>query len=196
MEEKKKPKKQKKKQAGRRAYLGDFKLNEKGDYVYTGITYVYCTEGKSLKRALAELWAFSAAVAVMQVIAGCIPAAGMSNTFYVILPYAFALVLSAYFIWVLIRITMGDGDLREYIYKATVERIPAVQILTAVLCFIVFAGDIVFIAQEGMGQQPVFTVLFLALQAASAALSLWGHARVRRLKWEKRRRMEKKTDTE
>ena len=84
-----------KKRRGRRAYLEDFQKTATGEYVYTGKLHYYETQGLERRQALLRLWLLTGAIAAAVVVSGCVPAAGMSNTFYVLLPYAGALLSAA-----------------------------------------------------------------------------------------------------
>ena len=88
-----------KKRRGRRAYLEDFQKTATGEYVYTGKLHYYETQGLERRQALLRLWLLTGAIAAAVVVSGCVPAAGMSNTFYVLLPYAGALLSAASVVW-------------------------------------------------------------------------------------------------
>ena len=153
-----------KNRSGRRAHLNSFVLNAEGDYGYQGISYAFEGQGKSRKRFFIELWILGALAAAATILAGCIPAPGMDDCFYVLLPYLGEVAAVGRLIWALIRLTAGGDPLRAYVFEATVEKIPRRAVTSMVFAGIGAVGCIIFlIFQEFQG--PIWgKVLFFVLK--------------------------------
>ena len=78
---------EKHKKRGRRSHLNDFHLNVAGEYVYDGSFFACRSSEESLRGSKRAVWIMAAALALAVVAGGCIPAPGMQNCFYVLLPY-------------------------------------------------------------------------------------------------------------
>lgn len=66
------------------------------------------------KRAV---WIMAAALALAVVAGGCIPAPGMQNCFYVLLPYLGEVVAAASVVWALAKLGTDWREVREYNYE-------------------------------------------------------------------------------
>lgn len=161
-----KEEKQKKPKKNRRAYLNDFQLQDDGGYVYKGTIYSYQGDWSEAQKNMRVLCAM---LAVLAVIAGLIPSSGMMNTFYVILPYAAELTLSALLIYEALKLTMQDGNIREYIYKKTFEHIQGRFFLLFVTSAMCMVGEIVHLLFNWFMNHSLerigFSLLFIAVQA-------------------------------
>ena len=86
---------EKHKKRGRRSHLNDFHLNVAGEYVYDGSLFACRSSEESLRGSKRAVWIMAAALALAVVAGGCIPAPGMQNCFYVLLPYLGEVVAAA-----------------------------------------------------------------------------------------------------
>ena len=67
-----------------------------GEYIYQGPLYASENgHGMTPKGAMVRRWCFGIAVAVLEVLAGCLPAPGTADRFYVLVPYAAAIITAA-----------------------------------------------------------------------------------------------------
>ncbi len=174
-----------KKRRGRRAYLDDFQKTATGEYVYTGQLHHYETEGISRRQALARLWILTAVMAVAQVVSGCVPAAGMSNTFYVLLPYAGGLLSAASVVWLMCRLSAGGDPLRHYVYTATVGQMRLRGYLVLAFAAVTLVGEAVYLILHGVGTVLAGTVVFVICQAIFLIAALAWKSFVRKLCWSK-----------
>ena len=172
-----------KKRRGRRAYLDDFQKTATGEYVYTGKLHRYQTEGIGRRQALLRLWAITAAMAVAGIISGCVPAAGMSHTFYVLLPYAGELVSAASVVWLMCRLAAGGDPLRDYVYKATVLQMGVRGYLVLIFSAVALVGEGVYIVLYGLGSSPAGTMVFLLCQIVCLSAALAGKSFRKKLRW-------------
>ena len=75
------------KKHSRREHLNDFHLNVAGEYVYDGALYACQSSEEKQHRIKRAVWGMVAILIVAVIAGGCIPAPGMQNCFYVLLPY-------------------------------------------------------------------------------------------------------------
>lgn len=74
------------KKHNRREHLNDFHLNVAGEYVYDGALYACQSDDTKQRRSKRAVWGMAAILTVAVAAGGCIPAPGMQNCFYVLLP--------------------------------------------------------------------------------------------------------------
>lgn len=169
----------------RREYLNQFHRTASGEYVYSGEHYTFQSQGKSRRRAMTELW-LSCTVAVAAVVAGgCIPAPGVGNCAYVLIPYVAAVIAAVSGIWSLGQLTAGGDPLRAYVYDDTVKKLPLRLILTAVFAGVSCLGEGLFLLLNGGQGKTGFAVLFLVLEAAATLAAVLGRWAFSRLTWSK-----------
>lgn len=172
-----------KKRRGRRAYLEDFHKTATGDYVYEGATHPYPAQKLSRRQALARLWTAAAAMAALALLGGCLPAAGMQNTFYVILPWAAGLISAGAVVWLMCRLSAGGDPLRDYVYTATVQRFGQRGVAVTVCAGLTLTGELLCLALQGPGERLPGSLALLASQGLLLAAGLWWLHFTRRLKW-------------
>jgi len=176
---------EKKKRRGRRAYLDDFRREFNGEYTYVGKLHAYEPGQMDRKRALTVLWGLTVLLSAAAVSAGCVDAAGLTNCWYVILPWTGSVVSAASVVWLMCRLSAGGDPLRDYVYTATVERFAVRGWLTAGFAACAILGELVFLLLHGAGERRGATAAFLVLMAA-AAVAAGGFARFAGgLKWSK-----------
>ena len=124
-----------KKPGSRRAYLKDFKTDDSGRYSYQGKTLHSSRELSSYQKEIRTSLA-----------AGCIPGTGMEGHVLMLLPYALGIGCTVRILWILGRLLVNGNSLREYVYKATAEKLdgylmaaqvlPVLAAVDAVICMI------------------------------------------------------------
>lgn len=165
-----------KKRRRRRDYLNDYRTLPEGGVVYIGKTYAYSGD-KPWKRSLAKLW-LSAGLAVCCILlCGIIPAKGMMNTFYIIIPWLLAFTGVCSVIWTLCRISVPQGELKADAYRAAVSDLPVRSVFTAICGAVTVIAQAAGLAFGGFGKKPAADICLMLLMAASAALTTF----VRRL---------------
>lgn len=101
--------------------------------------------------------------------AGMVPAPGAMQQFYVLLPYAGALVAGISAVWALARMSRGGARLRSYVYEETVAKLPLRCLLTGGFAALAAVGECMDVFLNG-GQNAIrYAVLFAALAAVAAA---------------------------
>lgn len=172
-----------KKRKGRRAYLEDFKPNAAGEYIYYGTHYAWCG---GRKRPLRRLWLLSAAGFCASLVNGCIPGTGMDGRPYVVLPYVAALIGSFSQLWAVGRLSGGGDPLREYVYDATVKKLPLRAILTAVCAGVAILGELAGMIFTPFSGKIPFAILFMALETVALAAAFLLRRTILRLEWTKK----------
>ena len=133
-----------KKPGSRRAYLKDFKTDDSGRYSYQGKTLHSSRDLSSYQKEIRTALTVFAAVLAAQLAAGCIPGTGMEGHVLMLLPYALGIGCTVRILWILGRLLANGNSLREYVYKATAEKLdgyltaaqalPVVVVIDAVIC--------------------------------------------------------------
>ncbi len=171
------------KRRGRRGYLADFERAASGEYVYKGPCHSYREEGLSRRRALAVLWMLAAAMAGSVVVGGCMPAAGLMDCWYVILPWGLSLVAVVSVLWLMGRLTAGGEPLRDYVYRATVLQSRLRGNLVLFLAAGTLAGETFYLLRYGAGGRTKETVVFLFCTAALLVCTVLWRLVISRLRW-------------
>lgn len=155
------------KKHNRREHLNDFHLNVAGEYVYDGALYA-CQSDDAKQRRLKRAVLGMAAILIVAVIAGgCIPAPGMQNCFYVLLPYLGEFLAAGSVIWALAKLGMDWGAVREYNYKKSVTVLPVRTAVTAVF------------------SQTFFALLYVLLKLTALLSALVLRAEIMQAEWDK-----------
>ena len=179
---------ERKKRAGRRAYLDDFHRSASGEYVYDGEYYTYLNKGKTRARALTELWSLAAACAAASVVSGCLSANGAGNCIYVLLPYVLEVAFAGSFIWALAQLTTGGEPLPEYIRDATIPKMPGRAAVCAAAAGLGALGEGIYLLLHGFGGKTAASTAYLALKLVCAGLALLLRRRIKSLEWQKKQK--------
>lgn len=174
---------QERKRRGRRAHLDDFQRSVSGEYIYTGKTHPFPAGGMTRRMFLARLWTLAGVMLAGGILAGCLPAAGVGDTPYVILPYVGSLLSAVSVVWLMCRLTGGGDPLPNYIYQKTVGQFALRGILTLTFSCAALAGEVLYLALHGPGDRLPGTLGFLLCQAAVAASALGWRWMTRRINW-------------
>lgn len=153
-----------KKKSRRYDHLSSIIMDEDGNYGYHGATYAYSSPDKSRRSFLVKLWTAGIIAACCTVAVGCIPAPGMSNSFYVILPYVGEVAFVGSLIWALVRMTAGGDPMRSYVYEATVEKIPGRAVGAMVFGAIGLLGGLADVFIKGFSGPIWGAIVFFALK--------------------------------
>ncbi len=170
------------KQKGRRAYLNDYEKDASGSYIYTGTTYHWKSPRKA---SLRGLWMMAVASFAAQIAAGCISDTGMDGRFWVLLPYAAALIASVSLVWGNYTLAGGGEKIPEHVFQKSVEALPVRALLTAVFSGIALAGELVnLIWQSQFAGNVPGALLFVAAEAVSLVFAVLLRRMVLKLEWE------------
>lgn len=177
------------KKRGRAAKAAYFVPTGNGNYVYTGPLYSLSADaGITAKQASLRRLLFSGGMVLLSLLCGVLPVPGMSNTFYVIVPYAVTLIFAAVSLWKSARIAYWGGDsLREYVFESTVNQFPAHTFFCAVFAVVSVIGEGLCLILERVEPAKLpLAVLFLLAHAAITVLAIIWRRREAALAWEKK----------
>lgn len=169
----------------RRAYLDSFRKNEEGNYDYTGSLYQFNGGGHELRCSLIKLWGLCAVLLGSLIAGGCISVPGMDNCFYVLLPYVAALMAGVSVFWALCRMTSGKNPLKEYVYEASVGKLPERAVMVVVFDAAVIIGETVYICLHGMDGKLTGFGIFVLLDFAAAGAALVMRREILGMSWTK-----------
>ncbi len=175
-------KKQKKK---RRAYLDDFKANDGGDYVYEGAMYAFCEKEESRKQMLGKLCGLCGILVLTAVVNGFLPVPGLQNSAFVLLPFAVELIAAISCCVAVGRIIINGTSLREYIYQATVLKLPGRSAVALFGAGAALIGELLYLAQDVARARSWYVMLFFVLQIISFGSALYLHRESKAQKWDK-----------
>ena len=178
--------KEKRGRAGKASY---FVPAGPGKYVYNGPLYSPDSESDiTAKKANLRRTLFGIGITALSTVCGFLPVPGMSNTFYVIVPYAFTLIFAAVSLWKAGRIAYWGGeDLREYVYNTTVVRLPILIPLCALFAVLSVVGEGLYLILNAVDKAALpFAIIFFLACAVILALSLAWRRFETEFKWNKR----------
>lgn len=171
---------EKKKRRGRRAYLEDFHQNVAGEYIYTGQTHAWkAPRGKTLRK----LWLCAIAAIGAAVAAGCVPNTGMERRVWALIPYVLMLISSGVQGWLLYKLTDGGDPVRDYVWKASVPRLPVAGIVTGILALASIVTEIANIFAPNFAGTLPFALGLTGLDVLAGATSVVFSRTVKGLEW-------------
>ena len=170
----------KKKRPGRRDYLNDFHQNVAGEYMNTGQTHAWKSPRS---RTLLKLWLCAVAALGTAVAAGCIPNTGMERRVWALIPYVLMLISSGVQGWFLYKLTDGGDPVRDYVWRASVPRLPTVGIVTGILAFASIVAEIANIYAPNFAGRLPFALVLIALDVLAGATSVALSRTVKGLEW-------------
>lgn len=165
----------------RRAYLEYFHKNAAGEYVYSGGHYTFDGDDKQRKRAITVQWALLGIAAALTILGSFLPVPGLTNAWYVLIPYVLSVILVFMAMWSLGEITAGGEPLREYVYEKSVRCLKRRLLIVSVCAGLSFLGECVYVLQGG-----VFTAaagVFLGWEMVAAAAAAVSFVLFSRLRW-------------
>ena len=103
-------------------YLDNYKLDDNGEYIYTGSFYRPDLEKKKKDQLVEKELIFNSVLFLSLIIGGSFPYKGMSGCFYIIFPYIIELLFTGMQFWPLINI-FRKYELKDYEYTRYVTRL-------------------------------------------------------------------------
>lgn len=148
--------------SGKRPYrwdhLNDFRHDGSGSYVYGGKTYVYNGSLEDRAAYLRLVAALAAAAVLFAALPECLPPVAMSRSFITLLPWLAQCICVFILAWRSVRLLFRAGELREYIYKATVPHIPRLAVAVSAASFLTLAAQTAFMIIYGMNDPAALTL--------------------------------------
>lgn len=165
----------------RRSKLELFQRNAAGEYIYTGGHMRYADAKKPRRRMLAELWAMGLLGTLCFLAGGFLPVPGFTGCFYVLGPYVAALIAAAGSLWTLGELTGAGDPIRQYVYDATVLRLPVWALIAGITGGMCVLGEGLYLIKNGGGLG--IAAAFLVLEAVGTTAMLLFRSTIRRGKW-------------
>ena len=161
-------------------YLNDYQKTASGEYVYTGRV---CTLADS-KRYRTALTALSFGAACVAVASGCVNAAGLRNTFYVILPYIGEMTGVFFLCWNTVRLLAAGRQVKAHVRDALEKYLPPGALALIVFAAAGLIASPVFLILHGTEGKPLQCALYLAAKAADLALGVLARRQIKAMRWE------------
>ena len=152
----------------RKEYLNNYQKNDAGQYVYTGDYYRMEGSEAEVKRNYLRLGCLSLVLLLSVIGSGCINAAGMSNTFYVILPYIAEVALLFAFEWQTVRIFASGKKIKAYVYASAAPKISPLAMGLVFVSAVSFVCSAVFMIRNGFENKMLECFLYLCLKTFTA----------------------------
>ena len=164
-------------------YLSEYKLDENGKYVYKGKYYSINDSVENIKNIYIKAWVLNILIACAAIGSGCINAAGMNNSFYVIIPYIAE--IAALFAYSLNSIGLFSQGykVKEYIYKKKFFKLSPAAMGIAISSAIGFICSLIFVISNGFQNQIFECVLYLALKILVFCFAFYTSRFVSGIKW-------------
>ena len=159
--------------SGRRAYLKYITLTPNG-YEYTGPVCRCQNPPGERKRLLWQQGCCCAVMVVMAVAAGCLPAPGTANCFYVLLPYLWALSAVVLTCLAFGQLAVGGEPMRRYVYDRSLPKLPVRLGFTVAGAALTLAGETFYLLTAADDGKFWAAALFMACQGGilTAALAM------------------------
>ncbi len=175
--------KQKKRQS-RRAYLNDFHLNERGEYVYEGKLIRFVETAITYRQYLMRIIMAAALMLIFTVAAECLPAVAMSRFGLTMIPWLGQIIAASLVVFSIWQIFRGKNPMREYVYKSSQEKLPMRVFLMAVFSFFTAATETIYILVKGYAEEAAATILRPVFSLLCGLIAFYLYRLVKSTKWE------------
>lgn len=129
-------------------YLNDYKKDQSGKYVYCGNQYSYADE-ETKKNKIRAFIVFDTLLFCTVIGSGCINAAGMNNSFYVIIPYIGEVAALFMLVWNSVKILKEGGKIKEHNLISAEKYVPFAALMIMIFACIGLICSVVFVALNG-----------------------------------------------
>ena len=164
-------------------YLNQYKLDDSGKYIYQGKYLSLNASPSEIKSVYLKFWIFSALISAAVIASGCINAAGMSNTFYVILPYIAEVAMLFLYLLNGIKLFSQGYKVKEYQYKTCFPRLSPFSMGIAIAAAIGFICSVIFIILNGFEGQTVKCIIYLVFKLIVFCSAFYNSRFIGSLKW-------------
>ncbi len=163
-----------------KSYLREFTSNAQGEYVYTGDHYRLDGDVKKTNLSLSLLFCLSLLCVIGS---GFVNAAGLSNTFYVIIPYVGEVASLFSLGWNTLRLVKSGARIRAYVYFAVKRRIPGSALSAVIFALAGLLCSAVFMILNGTEGKPLLCGVYLAVKLITAGINIYDYMYSRSLRW-------------
>lgn len=159
------------KRKSKRDYLNNFHVDLNGQYAYAGKVVSFDGSTQEYTAKTRYMAAASAALMAVVIAGGCLSGAGITNCFYVILPYIVEVGGAGGLLYAAVKLVRANQPIREYVFKASFEKIHGRSRVTMAAAACGLAGNILFVALNGFEGRVLSTVFYMGLKIISAVLA-------------------------
>lgn len=167
----------------RKEYLKEYRQGDSGKYEYGGKYYTYSGSASERKKAYGALIMMTVLLTASVIGSGLIDAAGMVNTFYVIVPYIGEVCALFALWWSLSKLLMEGEKIRGYVFEKADYRIPPELIIMIVFSLVGLAMSAVFQIFNGFEGKMLKCIMYLLLKVLNAILAFWIKKYYNNLEW-------------
>lgn len=169
----------------RKAYVDDYKINEKGEYEYQGVRYEWNLSEAEGRRCFLLFRLMGPVIFVLILLAGCIPSPGVNHWPFLMIAYLAGVVVSLS-LWILLWQMCGEkSPMRGHVYDETVGKMPFRIVLTVILEGASIIGEIVYIILYGTEGHTFGGILFIILEMLALICTLYMRKKFQMIKWER-----------
>lgn len=151
-----------------REYLNDFKRNAAGEYVYCGKVYSFEGNKAEKKSFIIKTVVLSVLCLLFSVLPECLSPTDMSRSFATIIPWGTELVAVLLSVWAAGRMIIRFNELREYIYKKTVLRLPKLLAAGSIFSAVTFVAQLIYACVNGISGEWHLTIIRILSSAVAA----------------------------
>ncbi|MBQ6608341.1 MAG: hypothetical protein IJH69_04475 [Firmicutes bacterium] len=167
----------------RKDYLKEYKQGESGKYEYGGISYTFDGTPEERKKAYLTLTGIAVLLTASVIGSGLIDAAGMVNTFYVIVPFIGEVCALFAIWWNLSKLLMEGEKIRGYIFESVNNKVDPATLILIFFAVLGLAMSVVFQVTNGFEGKMLKCFLYLFTKALNAVLAFLMKKYYNTLKW-------------
>ena len=167
----------------RKDYLKDYKQSDSGKYEYSGKSYTFAGTPEERKKAYAILYGLTVLLTASVVGSGLIDAAGMVNTFYVIVPYIGEICALFALWWNLSKLLMEGEKIRGYIHESVKAKVDPAAIIMVFFAVCGLVMSALFQLTNGFEDKMIKCLFYLLLKALNAVLAFLIRKYYNSLEW-------------
>lgn len=165
--------------------VSSIKQGADGKYAFSGAHYEFNGTHEEYRKLKTSLIIESVLITCLWGIGGSIPAVGMMNTFWVIIPYFICLLIAGgSAVWGAVRILYAGKKMRDYVYRATVPSVPKRAVATVICAALSIIAEAVYVIIYGFGNEVIFTIVEFALMICIAISAVALNKTVKSSNWE------------
>jgi len=165
-------------------YLNEFKRGTDGSYVYTG-DYYSLSDSLDYKKTNVIILLSVFFLAALVALSGSFNAAGLKNTFYVIIPFVGEVICAFVLVWSSVRLAWAGERIRAYVIQTACPKIGSGSLALGVFGFISLAASVVFVFLNGFENSVFRCVFFWVMKAVIITASFLFRRYYKKLEWVK-----------
>lgn len=167
----------------RKDYLKDYKQGASGKYEYGGVTYTFSGSPEERRKAYTKLVILMALLTASVIGSGLIDAAGMVNTFYVIVPFIGEVCALFALWWYLSKLLLEGEKIRGYILESVNAKVEPAAIILMIFAVVGLVMSMIFQISNGFEGKMLKCFLYLFTKALNAILAFLMKKYYNSLEW-------------